>query len=153
MNAEKALGLLGKVETKVGQLYSHFGNVFAGDKSASEFFMQLSQDVESNHAVVKYQLRLVKQEPGSFGSVDVNEQELDTIMEYVDTTISSKQPPTLKAAVELALKIEGMGSMSQYRNALLKDRPEISELIHSMGVPDDVHSRRLRDFIVHRKLH
>ena len=153
MNAEKALGLLGKVEAKVGQLYTHFGNVFEGDKAASEFFRQLGQDVESSRAVVQYQLRLVKREPGSFGNVDINEQELNAIMEYVDTTIASKEKPTLKDAVELAVKIEGMESMSHYRTALLKDMPEISELIQSMGVPDEVHSRRLRDFIMRRKLH
>ena len=153
MNAEKALGLLGKVEAKVGQLYTHFGNVFAGDKSAADFFRQLSLDVESTHAVVQYQLRLVKREPGSFGNVDINEQELNSIMEAIDTTISSRQTPSLKEAVEFTVKIEGMDSKSHYRTALLKDNPEISELIHNMGVPDEVHSRRLRDFIMRRKLH
>jgi len=153
MNAEKALGLLGKVETKVEQLYTHFGNVFEGDRSAADFFRQLSQDVESNRAVVKYQLRLVKLEPRSFGSVDIDEGELNSITESVDSMIASRQTPSLKEAVELAVKIEGMDSMSHYRTALLKDRPEISELIHSMGVPDEVHSKRLMDFIMRRKLH
>ncbi len=153
MDAEKALGLLRKVETKMGQLYIHLGNVFEGDKSAAEFFRELGQDMESNRAVVQYQLRLVKHEPGSFGSVDIDERELYSIMESVDTMIASKLTPTLKEAVELTVKIEGMDCMSQYRTALMKDRPEISELLHSMGVPEDVHSSRLRDFIMRRELH
>ena len=153
MKAEYVLGLLKELESKVSRLYTHFGHLFAGDKDAAEFFDLLSMDEESYGSVVQYQMRLVKKEPGAFGSVDINERELKALMDFVDNAISSSEKPTLKQAVEMALEIEGREAKSKYRTALLETNPHLGELIRNMGVPDEVHSKRLRDFVIDRNLH
>ena len=153
MKAEDVLGLLKELESKVSRLYTHYGHLFAGDKDAVEFFDLLSMDEESYSSVVQYQMRLVRQEPGAFGSVDINESELKALMDFVDNAISSSEKPTLKQAVEMALEIEGREAKSQYRTALIANNPHLGELIRNMGVPDEVHSKRLRDFVIDRNLH
>ncbi|KKL90014.1 hypothetical protein LCGC14_1908890 [marine sediment metagenome] len=152
MKAEYVLGLLKELESKVSRLYTHFGHLFAGDKDAAEFFDLLSMDEESYGSVVQYQMRLVKKEPGAFGSVEVSEKEINSIMSVIDKTISSGKKLTLKQAVELSVKIEGTASESHFRTALALNNPALGELVRNLGVSDEEHTKRLRDFIVSRNL-
>ena len=152
MEAEKALRLLGRLEKKVGELYDHFADVFRSDKETWELFTQLCLDEDSHDSVVQYQVRIVRQEPGAFGDLEVSEDEVIRIMEFVDKTISSGQKLTLKQAVELSIKIEGTASESHYRTALAQNNPALGELIRNLGVSDEEHSKRLRDFVISRNL-
>lgn len=121
MDAEKALRLLGRLEKKIGELYDHFCDAYRSDDKARELFEQLCLDEDSHNSVVQYQLRIVRQEPGAFGSVKVSEKEINAIMEFIDKTISSGNKLTLKQAVELSVKIEGTASESHYRTALAQE--------------------------------
>ncbi|MCK4911275.1 MAG: hypothetical protein KAR83_06520 [Thermodesulfovibrionales bacterium] len=152
MDAEKALRLLGRLEKKIGELYDHFSGLFRSDEKVRELFDQLCMDEDSHDSVVQYQMRIVRQDPGAFGDVEVSESEINCIMDFIDKTIASKKHPTLKQAVELSLKIEGTASESHYRTALVQDNPMLGELIRSLGVSDEEHSKRLRDFVVSRNL-
>ncbi len=152
MDAEKALKLLGRLEKKVGELYGHFSGIFGLDDGARELFDNLRQDEASHNLVVQYQLRLVRQEPGAFGDMEVSEKEINSIMSFIDKTISSGKKLTLKQAVELSVKIEGTASESHFRTALVQNNPELGELVRSLGVSDEEHTKRLRDFIVSRNL-
>lgn len=153
MNAEKALQLLDRLESRVSELYSHFHKVFKDDREAAKFFEGLTMDVDSYGSVVQYQLRLVKREPGVFGSVDINESELNGLMDFVDQTINSSKPLTLKEALDVTLKIESTDSKHKYREALVTNNPTLSEFIRSLGVPDEEHSRRLRNFVASKNFH
>ncbi len=152
MEAEKALRLLGRLEKKIGELYEHFRDHFGSDEKARELFQQLCLDEDSHNSVVQYQMRIVRQEPGAFGHVEVSEKEINSIMKFIDKTISSGKKLTLKQAVELSVKIEGTASESHYRTALAQENPALGELIRNLGVSDEEHTKRLRDFIVSRNL-
>ncbi len=152
MEAEKALRLLGRLEKKVGELYDHFCEVFRSDEEAKALFEQLCLDEDSHNSVVQYQVRIVRQEPGAFGSVKVSEKEINSIMELIDRTISSERKLTLKQAVELSIKIEGTASESHYRTALSQSNPQLGELIRNLGVSDEEHSKKLMDFVVSQDL-
>ena len=152
MRADEALKLLKDLEAKVSKLYTHFGTVFAGDEDAAELFELLSMDEDSYSSVVQYQMRLLKQEPGAFGSVDINETELKALMGFIDNAMASNAEPTLKQAVELALEIEGSEAKTKYRNLLVQSNPKLNELLRNMGVPDAVHSKRLTDFVIRRDM-
>ncbi len=152
MDAEKALRLLGRLEKKVGELYDHFSGLFGSDDGARELFDNLSQDEDSHNSVVQYQMRIVRQEPGAFGNMEVSEKEINSIMSVIDKTISSGKKLTLKQAVELSVKIEGTASESHFRTALALNNPALGELVRNLGVSDEEHTKRLRDFIVSRNL-
>ena len=152
MDAEKALRLLGRLEKKVGELYDHFSGLFGSDDGARDLFDNLSHDEDSHNSVVQYQMRLVRQEPGAFGDMEVSEKEINAILTFIDKTISSGKKLTLKQAVEVSVKIEGTASESHFRTALTQNNPALGELVRNLGVSDEEHTKRLRDFVVSRNL-
>ena len=152
MDIQSLLKHLVEFESAIGGLYEWFSQIFAGDREAEFVFYRLALEERGHVDLIEFQRRLVRKNPGSFGEVTVDFQEIVRLTDRVRSVRRGDQPPTLDQAVALALELEGSAAEYHYRTAMREASPDAARLLDSLGKADQFHVTGLRDFAARRGL-
>ena len=152
MDIQQILRPLQQFEEKLGELYSWFAQVHAIDLEFAAVFNRLAMEEKSHAAQLDYHRRLARQNPKLFDRVDLDLAVVLAALERVEQVRSEPAPPTIAAAVGLALELESGAADYHFRNALAQLNPEVSRLLGSLGRGDQVHYQRLLELAQRRGL-
>jgi len=152
VDVQSLLRHLSEFESGIGELYGWFSQVFAADPEAEFLFYRLALEERGHVDLIEFQRRLVRKNPGSFGDVAVDFQEIVRLSERVRATRSEDPPPTLEQAVTVAFELEGSAAEYHRRTAMREANPDAARLLDSLGKADQFHLAGLREFAQRRGL-
>ncbi len=134
------------MEAALGALYLEFSRVFVSDGEAHALFSRLSQEEKSHLMLIQFEKRLMKQNPGLLGEVNL---EPGAILEVCDRAEKARRHAgrmTLREAVELALALEGSDAESYIRDLQGGGSPELVRLVKNLRAGDHAHHQALLAF-------
>ena len=153
MNLWNLLKLLQGLETKLGQLYAKFSKDFAGQESVSRFFYRLSREEEQHANLVKYQQKLVsgqrereKQVAVYTSELDIDTEEIETMLNSVDYYLETAQSMPLQKALKVTVIFESSAAENHYKTATADVFPELTELLLKLADEDKAHKQRVMEF-------
>jgi hypothetical protein len=143
-----------EVEGKMAALYRQYGQWFLDDAEAGDLFNRISMQETAHRNVISFEIKMVSQNRGSFGEVDV---ELEPIVQFA-ATVSRAQtpltPPSLEEAVRLALKLEQQAAAEHFCTLLTRQgNPGMEAMIksmHNMRAANHAHLAELQSFAAAR---
>lgn len=144
------LSAIGKVETRVGELYGWLSDVFADDVEASGFFFRMCMQEKSHASLVSFCMKMVRRSPSDFHTVDVDIDKATELIEAVDTFREDHSRPGLEEALLFAMEVESHGAESIHRSAIIQSNPEVAGVINSLAKADSEHYEKLKAFAAER---
>ena len=145
-NILTVLNTLEKLETTMRDLYTWLAGHFEEEPELHTLFQRMSREEETHAATVRYQRRLVQQNPDSFDEVSVNLSEIEEMIVLVSRYIDQKPDLSPQQAVRLALDLESFDEERLYRHVILDSFPEMAPLIQSLTANDEEHVELIRTF-------
>ena len=146
-NILTVLNTLEDLEIAMRDLYAWLSAHFTDDTCLSAFFRKLSSEEEAHAGTVRYQKRLVRQNPDSIDEVSADLEEIRELTEMVCQTISEKPNMTPQEALKLATNLESMDEERLYRKVILETLPELAPLIQNLTRNDESHVQDLENFV------
>ncbi len=145
-NILTVLNMLEEIETAMKNLYLWISEKFPEDPEIYRFFQRMSREEETHAGMVRYQKRLIRQNPDSFEDVSVDLSELREFLDFVSAIPQRESIPTPEKALELAIRLEGMDEERMYRSVIIESYPELRELIQNLTRSDEEHCAFLKKF-------
>lgn len=145
-NIMTVLNMLEEIEISMKNLYVWISEEFPDDPDFYRFFQRMSREEETHAGMVKYQKRLIRQNPDSFDEVSVDLSELQEFLEFISSIKEKYLDLTPESALKLAIQLEGMDEERMYRNVIVESYPELKELIHNLTRSDEEHCVFLKNF-------
>ena len=141
-----ALKHIGDLEKKVSELYGRFSELFKDDIEASKFFDHMSKDEISHCDMVAFQIRLVRKNLGLFKEVDIDIDEIETLLSRINKMLKSELKPSLEIAINIALEIENNAAEYHCRKAIQISNPDMAKLLKGLGKSDEEHRDQITNF-------
>lgn len=141
------LNTLEELETAMRDLYKWLSTHFQDDESLSAFFRRMSAEEEAHAGLVRYQKRLVRQNPDSMDTVSVDFEEVREVIAFVQSHLTKKPDLTPREALKLATTLESLDEERLYRSVILETLPELETLIHNLTRNDAEHVHVLEQFV------
>jgi rubrerythrin len=145
-NIMTVLNMLEEIEISMKNLYQWVSEEFSDDLDLYRFFQRMSREEETHAGMVRYQKRLIHQNPDSFDEVSIDLSELREFLDFISSIRKNSPDLTPESALKLAIQLEGMDEERMYRHAIVESYPELKELIHSLTQSDEQHCVFLKDF-------
>lgn len=152
MHILKVLDPIEKLESSLSDLYEWFSSLFAADAEASGLFFSMGIDETAHANMVKYQRRLVVHNSKLFESSSVDITSIEDVLSQVHG-IRSGEPPSLEAAVLLALEFEKDAAEAHYRTAITEVAPPemgLHKLLGGLAAMDARHLAAIWEFALRR---
>ncbi|RLE22896.1 MAG: hypothetical protein DRJ08_03405 [Acidobacteria bacterium] len=145
-NIMTVLNMLEEIEISMKNLYQWISEEFTDNTELYRFFQRMSREEETHAGMVKYQKRLVRQNPNSFNEVSTDLSELQEFLQFISSIPEREHNLTPERALKLAIELEGMDEERMYRGVIVESYPELRELIHNLTRSDEEHCIFLKDF-------
>ena len=148
------LNVLDTMETFEGMMaetYEWLSEIFADDEDAAAFFTRMSRDEVGHRNLVRYEKKLVRENPTAFGEVTVKPEIIDEAIRKVELFRRSEPPPTLTQALTFSMMMENDVVERLHRDAILMTNPTLAGLINSLARADAAHEKELESFINDRR--
>ncbi len=145
-NIMTVLNILEEIEKSMKNLYLWVSESFSGEPELYRFFQRMSREEETHAGMVRYQKRLIRQNPDSFAEVSADLTELQEFLQCVTSILENKPKLTPEKALKLAIELEGMDEERMYRDVIVESYPELKELIHNLTRSDKEHLLFLKNF-------
>lgn len=145
-NILTVLNTLEKLETTMRDLYTWLAGHFEEEPDLKTLFRRMSREEETHAATVRYQRRVVQQNPDSFDDVSVNLGEIEEMIAMVSSYIEQQPDLSPRQAVRLALELESFDEERLYRHVILDSFPEMGPLIQILTAHDEEHVELIREF-------
>lgn len=149
---QQVLIAMEKFEGKMAELYRWYSELYAEDAEASALFYKMSVDEKSHLNVVRYEKRLILQNPALFGAIKVDRRAVQEDTAKVEALLGARRRLALEEAVRLAMDLENGSAERCYRVALQETNPEVAKLLNGMGAGDRQHHEALKEFAKKRGL-
>jgi hypothetical protein len=146
----KMLAPLEELETKMAGLYEWFSLIFKEDSEASSFFYRVSVEEVVHANIIKYQRRLVSQNPKSFSDIDIDIDPIRKLLSDIDAIRKAPEPPGLEDALRHAIDLEHCTVEEHSRTLIGKSNPEVEQLLRSLGAFDCRHITCFHEFAAKR---
>lgn len=146
MNVINVLNHLVRLELMMQALYVYFEKLFGYESEAAGLFHELSIEEKSHADLLRYQLRVVKNNLNVFSDIPYDLDSLLDLMKQIDGILSSEQPPTLRDAISFCIKAEKSACELHYNTAIAESNKEMGEVIKNLGAYDEAHNNRLMTF-------
>ena len=134
------------LELRLAKLYRLFSEKFEDDAEAAFVFYRMSLDERSHASLIRYESRLVKQNPKMFPPVRFDLDEILAEKVQLNRILDRFGVLGLQEAVCTSLDIEGFAAESHCRSAVAASVPELGRLLASLGAADKAHVKQLKDF-------
>ena len=141
------LNTLEELETGMRDLYGWLSTHFEGEPELARFFRKLSAEEEAHAGLVRYQKRLVRQNPDSIEDVSADLEEIREVIALVNGYLDRKPDMTPHHALKLAMDLESLDEERLYRNVILETLPDLESLIQNLTRNDEAHVKDLEQFI------
>ncbi len=145
-NIMTVLNMLEEIEITMKNLYAWISEEFSDDPELYRFFQRMSREEETHAGMVRYQKRLIRQNPDSFDEVSADLSEIREFLQFISSILEKKPELTPEKALNLAIDLEGMDEERMYRDVVVESYPELKELIHSLTQNDKEHCVFLKNF-------
>lgn len=145
-NIMTVLNMLEEIEITMKNLYHWISEEFSDDPELYRFFHRMSREEETHAGMVRYQKRLIRQNPDSFDEVSADLSELREFLQFISSILQKRPLLTPEKALNLAINLEEMDEERMYRDVVVESYPELKELIHSLTQSDKEHCVFLKDF-------
>jgi len=140
------LNMLEEIEISMKNLYQWVSEEFSDDLDLSRTFQRMSREEETHAGMVRYQKRLIRQNPDSFDKVSIDLSGLREFLDFISSIRKNSPGLTEEGALKLAIQLEGMDEERMYRHTIVESCPELKELIHGLTQSDEQHCVFLKDF-------
>ncbi|NOY22215.1 MAG: hypothetical protein GXO70_01730 [Acidobacteria bacterium] len=145
-NIMTVLNMLEEIEISMKNLYQWLSEEFSDDLELYRFFQRMSREEETHAGMVRYQKRLIRQNPDSFDEVSVDLSELREFLQFISSIPEKQSNLTAEKALKLAIELEGMDEERMYRDVIVESYPALKELIHNLTRSDEEHCVFLKNF-------
>lgn len=135
------------------RLYRHFAKLFSGEITASRLFDELGNEEKSHADLLRYQLRIVKDNLNIFHDVAYDAVPLADLMNQIKSIVKADQPPTLREALSFSMAAERSACEVHYRTVIGESNHDMGELIRNLGAYDEAHQQRLGAFAMELGIH
>lgn len=150
MDIIKTLEILKKLELKARDLYEFYNKTFIYDREAAGVFYGMSLDEKSHADMLDYQIRMVRKNRAMFKDVDIDLEEVSSMIGRIGSSVSAPVPPSLGEALTLAIEFEVGACEYHYCTLLIKSNPDVAPLIRALGSSDREHAGMLRELAMRR---
>jgi len=141
------LNLLEDLETSMRDIYHWLSTELAHEPEVSRLFRRLSSEEEAHAELVRYQKRLVRQNPDKFATVSTELDELDEVLAFVRGILDTKPEMDVDRALKLAMDLESLDEERLYRRVVGESCPELLTLVENLSHNDEQHVQLLTSFI------
>lgn len=138
---------LEKIENGLRDIYAAFADKFTDNPPYRDLFRALSRDEETHADHVRYQRRLVRQNPDDFTHVSIDMEGMDEILAFLRHLMENPPNATPEEAVALAIDLESISQERMYRSVIVESCPGLKPLIDNLTSFDKVHLDRLHAFM------
>ena len=138
---------LEKIENGLRDIYAAFADKFADNSPYRDLFRALSLDEETHAGHVRYQKRLVRQNPDDFTHVSIDMEGMDEILAFIHHLIDHPPNASPEEAVALAIDLESISQERMYRSVIVESCPGLKPLIDNLTRFDKAHLERLHSFM------
>lgn len=146
MNITTILNHLLRLELMMERLYKHFEKLFVYESEAVLLFQALSIEEKAHADMIRYQLRLVRNNLDIFPDISYNMDPLNSLMTRIDDILAAKRPLTLREAISFSITAERSASEFHRKTAIAESNPEVGEHIGKLGSYDEAHDDQLVAF-------
>lgn len=146
MNIHKLYSVLEAFEVNVAQFYHKLETCFADQPHIAQFFSMMKKDEIQHKNMIKYQLRLLRQNKSMTADVDVDPLQLDEINKHVLNCTQALNGPSLQEALILAMGFESNAAEEHLRFSLRELYPECISLLENLSSSDRTHVEVLEAF-------
>lgn len=147
MHIQNLLKPLEDLEATLFRLYQYLGELFPLDEDARALFYRMSIEEKSHVVQVRYQKKLVLQNPGIFGDVQFDTSEIRALTEEANAIMAARRRLTVAEAALIALRFETTAAESHLRSAIRQSNPDLVRLLTALGAGDKQHLQNLLDFL------
>jgi rubrerythrin len=144
MELHQVLLTLEQLEGALADAYEIFSQRFGHDLPLAQTFARLSAEELAHQNLVRYELRMVRQNPKLFGEVRVDVALLDRAARAA--ALLKRLAPTLDPANAVwgAAALEKDAAESYYRTLIQESHPDSAKFIQAMAGDCAAHAERLR---------
>lgn len=142
----KILDNLEKIENSLRDIYAGLAETMADNPTFHQLFVQLSRDEETHAGQIRYQKRLVRQNPGDFQDVTVDLEGMDEVLQFFDHLLVNPPKGTSEELLRLTIDMESISQERMYRSVISESCPALKPLIDNLTRFDQDHLTRLQDF-------
>ena len=143
-----------EVEGKMAALYQQYGQWFQRDAEAGDLFNRISLQETAHRNVISFEIKMVSQNRGSFGEVDVELEPIAQFAATVNRAQTPPRPPSLEEAVRLALKLEQQAAAEHFCALLTRQSnagvEALVKSMHNMRAANHAHLAELKSFAARR---
>jgi len=137
---------LEKIETGLRDIYAGLAGRFSDNEPYRDFFLALSRDEEAHADQVRYQKRLVRQNPGDFSHVSIDLEGMEEILAFLRHLMGNPPTGTPEEALRLAMDLESISQERMYRSVIVESCPGLKPLIDNLTRFDRDHLARIQAF-------
>jgi len=130
-------------ELALRDLYQWFSNGFRHDQEAAKTFGRLALQEEKHANLIRYQKRLWSANSPAIAAMEANLEEVDRLLEEIETLRRRNEPPTLVEALELSIRLERSAAEKLHRSVATDLNPDLGPFISQLAGDDDKHIEML----------
>ena len=137
---------LEKIETGLREIYAGLAERFSDHVPYRNLFLALSRDEEAHADQIRYQKRLIRQNPGDFSHVTVDLTGMEEILAFLRHLLDNPPVATPEEGLRLAIDLESISQEKMYRSVIVDSCPALKPLIDNLTRFDREHLARLHAF-------
>ena len=147
MDIATLLTRLDQLEHAMADLYLWLSGVFEDDHEVSRLFARLHTQELAHANLVQYERRLVRSDPDTFSSVDLDAGPVEEVMGWIREFRSAAAPPVLKEALLFSMRVESHAAEHLHRKAVAASNRTLCAMVAQLAEADRQHFETLRDFV------
>lgn len=146
------LNLLEDLELSMRDFYRTVATHFETDhEELSKCFARMASEEQTHAEMVRFQKRLVQQNPGKFSPVSTDVSGFKDFLSQVHQATEQARDLTPEQSLDLALDFESFSGERIYSSAIIESCPDLAPLIGNLTKNDEAHCDYLRT-VVQRQL-
>jgi len=134
----KTLQAIRRLESKIGELYLCFAEVYQDDVEAAALFARLARDESKHCSIIDFEIRLIIKDHKTPEGTNVDQDKLEREQQRVGDLLKC-HGLSLAEAVKASFLLEQTATESYYRIAVAREFPDLMSLIKRLGAGDKSH--------------
>ncbi|MBI5190315.1 MAG: hypothetical protein HZA22_06545 [Nitrospirae bacterium] len=151
MDLNRLLTLLEEFEGKIAVLYENYAGRFSSDPDVSSVFRDLSTDELTHRDLIRYEKRVVMNDPKHFGNVEADFALVEKMISRVDAALDCCAETTPEDAIALAIEVESSALEGMYKVVPATAEPSFAKLFRAMHDGCSCHVTTVRELAGRRE--
>lgn len=134
----KTLQAIRLLESKIGELYHCFAEVYKDDAEAAALFARLARDESKHCSIIDFEIRLIIKDHKMPEGTNVDREKIEREQKKVGDLLKC-HGLALAEAIQASFSLEQTAAESYYRTAVVREFPDLMGLIKRLGAGDKSH--------------